>query len=168
MTDLALTHLDVDHVGGIVDSPSAKVHLSATQLSLITPALRRDLLDRLHPAQWDHGPRWTPHVLSEAYAGRPTARIADGVRLAALDGHLSGHCGVVIERPGRGELIHAGDAIFSSRTVSGRPAPPGLALFERHLRTERAAWADSRRWLRERHAQGCEIVSAHEPGPGPG
>ncbi|NNG20071.1 MBL fold metallo-hydrolase [Naumannella sp. ID2617S] len=42
VTDLALTHLDVDHVGGIADFPWAKVHLSATQLSLITPALRRD------------------------------------------------------------------------------------------------------------------------------
>lgn len=167
VTDIVLTHLDVDHVGGIGDFPWARVHLAAPHLALIVPALDRRLTGRLHPVQWSHGPRWVPAALAEEYAGRPAARVNDRVRLVALDGHLTGHCGVVVERPGEPDLIHAGDAIFTVRTLDARPAPIGLAFFERRMRTDRAAWSASRTWLQQRHADGAEIICAHEPSLGP-
>lgn len=166
VTDIVLTHHDVDHVGGIADFPWARVHLSGTQLSLITPSLHPELVHRLHPPQWSHGPRWAPADLEaggERYAGRAAARVGDRVRLVELGGHVAGHCGVVIERPGESDLIHAGDAIFSHRTLSGRAAPLVLARFERAMRTDQAAWRASRRWLRDRWTDGVEIVTAHDP-----
>ncbi len=163
VTDIVLTHLDLDHAGGLVDFPWARIHLAADHLGLVVPALRKVGTWRLRPVQWAHRPSWVPARKTEEYAGRPAARINDRVRLVALDGHLDGHCGVVIDRPGEPTLIHAGDAIFSTRTLQRRAAPIGLAAFERYMRTDVPAWRSSRRWLQERHAEGAEVVCAHEP-----
>lgn len=163
VTDIVLTHLDTDHVGGIADFPWARVHVGAGHLDLARPALRRDVVGRLHPRQWDHGPLWAPAAMGEAYAGRPATRVNDRVRLVLAEGHIEGHCAVVVERPGQPDLIHAGDAIFALEAVRGGRVPLGVAVFERNMRTDRAAWTDSRRWLRERHREGAEIIAAHAP-----
>lgn len=155
-------------MGGVADFPWARVHVSRRQLALIEPTLRHGLSRRLHPAQWRHGPRWAPADLDETFLGRPSSRILGGLRLVALEGHIAGHCGVVVHRDGEPDLIHAGDAIFASRTPDGRLAPIGLALFERRMRTDVRAWRRSRAWLRDRHAEGAEIVCGHEPLADPG
>ena len=121
------------------------IGLAADHLGLVVPALRKVGTWRLRPVQWAHRPSWVPARMTEEYAGRPAARINDRVRLVALDGHLDGHCGVVIDRPGEPTLIHAGDAIFSTRTLQRRAAPIGLAAFERYMRTDVPAWRSSRR-----------------------
>lgn len=151
---IVLTHLDIDHAGGIGDFPHAKIHLATRQLDLITttgasgarrPQLDASVASRLHDEQWAHGPRWVPHDLGESYAGRPASTVTEGVRLVALDGHLVGHCGVVVRRPGEPDLIHAGDAIFSTQELRGGRTPWGLALFERRMRTDPSAWRASPR-----------------------
>lgn len=94
---------------------------------------------------------------------RPAARISDRLRLVALDGHIDGHCGVVVHREGAPDVVHVGDAIFALRTLDGRATPPGLALFERRMRTDAPAWRRSREWVRNRHRDGAVIVCGHDP-----
>lgn len=165
VTDIVLTHHDTDHVGGIVDFPWARVHASAAQVALVAPALEPRFVDRLHPVQWAHGPRWSPVQLDRdhGYAGRPAARISDRIRLVALDGHIDGHCGVVVHREGAPDVVHVGDAIFALRTLDGRATPLGRALFERRMRTDAPAWRRSREWVRNRHRDGAVIVCGHDP-----
>lgn len=160
--DVVLTHVDVDHAGGLADFPWAQVHLSRTQLGLVAPDLHPSMTTRLRPIQWSHGPRWAPHTADELYCGRPAHRLDDHLRLIALDGHLEGHCGVLIDREGSPPLLHAGDALFSTGILHGGRTPTGLAVFERLMRTDRRAWAESRRWLIERSREGVEILCAHE------
>lgn len=163
VTDVVLTHLDVDHAGGILDFPWARIHVSAMQHALARPVVAPSVAGRLHPEQWSGPVRWTPADLAETHLGRPSARISDSVRLVDLPGHIAGHCGVLVDRPGQAPLLHAGDALFSTNTLSGRRAPLGLAAFERVMRTDRAGWAASRAWLRARHDEGVEVIAAHEP-----
>lgn len=163
--DVVLTHLDVDHAGGLADFPWARIHLSRTQLGLIAPDLQSSMMDRLHPIQWAHGPHWAPHTADEVYCGRPSHRLDDHLHLIELDGHLAGHSGVLIEREGAPPLLHAGDALFSTRMLTGGRTPLGLAVFERLMRTDRRAWAESRRWLMERSREGVEVICAHEERP---
>lgn len=163
VTDVVLTHLDVDHAGGILDFPWARIHVSATQHALARPGVAPSVRWRLHPAQWAGPVRWAPAELSGTYRGRPSARISDSVRLVDLPGHIAGHCGVLVDRPSEAPLLHGGDALFSTNTLSRRRAPVGLAAFERVMRTDRAGWAVSRAWLCARHDEGVEVIAAHEP-----
>lgn len=157
--DIVLTHLDLDHVGGIADFPWARIHLNARHLQRAVPALASDLAHRLRPVQWAHGPQWSPHDLDSRWRGRPAADLGGNLWLVALDGH----CGVVIQRPGDTPLIHAGDAIFSGRTLHGAQAPAGIALFERLMRTDARAWASSRAWLQARAQEGARVICTHDP-----
>jgi len=124
---IVLTHHDVDHVGGIADFPWASVYASRAQIDLIIPALRKDMVRRLHPVQWSHTPQWKPVTLSETWRSRPSFRLNDSLSLVALDGHIEGHCAVVIDRENKPPLIHAGDAVMDVKTeLFGGRAPLGL------------------------------------------
>ncbi len=113
VTDIVLTHLDLDHAGGIADFPGARVHVSATELD----AARHPRLTergRYLPAQWAHGPSWVPHGDGgdDWFGFRSVRVIGDDVVLVPLHGHSRGHQGVAIARPGGGWLFHAGDTYF--------------------------------------------------------
>ncbi|MEO9138300.1 MAG: MBL fold metallo-hydrolase, partial [Jatrophihabitans sp.] len=53
---IVLTHLDLDHVGGISDFPDAVIHTTAAEhrAAMVSPGLREK--QRYRPAQWAHGP----------------------------------------------------------------------------------------------------------------
>lgn len=118
VTDIALTHLDLDHAGGIGDFPRARVHVHRPELEAATrPTLREK--QRYLPAQWAHGPRWEQHAEpGDDWFGFPAVTaIADDVLLIPLRGHTRGHAGVAV-KDGEGHwLLHAGDAIFDRNQV---------------------------------------------------
>ena len=163
---IVLTHHDVDHVGGIADFPWASVYASRAQMDLIIPALRKDMVRRLHPVQWSHAPQWKPVTLSEIWRSRPSFRLNDSLSLVALDGHIEGHCAVVIDRENKPPLIHAGDAVMDVKTeLFGGRAPLGLRAFQHMTRTDARAWRESRSWLKECVEDGIDVICAHEPHP---
>ena len=69
VTDIALTHLDLDHVGGIGDFPHARVHVFADELdAALHPTLREKA--RYLEVQRAHGPDWVRHdVPGDAWFG---------------------------------------------------------------------------------------------------
>ena len=84
--------------------------------------------------------------------------------LVALDGHIEGHCAVVIDRENKPPLIHAGDAVMDVKTeLFDGHAPLGLMAFQRMMRTDARAWRESRAWLKECVEDGIDIICAHEP-----
>ena len=55
---IVLTHLDLDHAGGIADFPDADVHVFHAEIAAaMAPSLREKM--RYVQAQWAHGPRWS-------------------------------------------------------------------------------------------------------------
>jgi len=67
---IVVTHLDVDHAGGLPDFPGADVHVLARELdAAMSPGLLER--ERYVKAHWAHGPRWVRHE-------------PDGDRLAGL------------------------------------------------------------------------------------
>ena len=162
---VVLTHLDVDHAGGIADFPDAAIHVSHDEHAA---AQQPDL--RYIPAQWAHGPRWTLHRPDgdrwfgfDAVTAVPGTD--DGILLVPLPGHSVGHCGVAV-RGQSGWWLHAGDAFFHRRQLQGLAPPLGLALFERFVNHDVAV----RRRNQERlvalardHGDEVRIVCAHDP-----
>lgn len=164
--DIVLTHLDLDHAGGLVDFPGANVHVYSEELREFEKECAGDGW-RYRQIQFAHGPKWTEHeALGEEWFGFRAAReIAPDVLLIPLAGHTRGHAGVAVDT-GDGWLLHAGDAYFHPGEIDPvKPhCPPGIALFENLVQTEKQARLDNQVRLRDLvrdHSGEVTVFSAH-------
>jgi glyoxylase-like metal-dependent hydrolase (beta-lactamase superfamily II) len=139
---IIVTHLDVDHAGGLRDFPDAAVHVNAAELVAARNPKTRIEKDRYVPHQWAHGPKWIEHTTSgEKWNGFDAVRSISGlpeqILLIPLAGHTRGHSGVAVDT-GSGWLLHAGDAYFFHGQMHQPPScPPGLKLFQVIVQTEK-------------------------------
>jgi len=112
---IVMTHLHIDHAGGLRDFPDARVHVHVLEHQAINQ--RKGFMERFYvSAHWSHGPRWVVHqAANKSWYGLPSIPIHPGlrpeVRLIPLHGHSRGHCGVAIETES-GWLLHCGDATY--------------------------------------------------------
>lgn len=166
---LVVTHLDLDHAGGLPDFPHATVHVLADEKEA---ALARRTLgekSRYRPAHFAHGPRWaTYRAAGEPWRGFECVRAIEGlpeeILLIPLTGHTRGHACVAVEAPGR-TLVHAGDAYFHRASVrDAGEVPFGLRVFESNIATDRAKIAANHARLRELDRDpGIRLFCAHDP-----
>jgi glyoxylase-like metal-dependent hydrolase (beta-lactamase superfamily II) len=164
-----VTHLDVDHAGGLPDFPQAEVHLFRTEMeAALAPSLRER--PRYIPAHFDHGPRWAPHEeAGDDWFGFESVRTVPGldpeVLLIPLVGHTRGHSGVAI-RDGEGWLLHCGDAYFNHGEVATPPrTPPALAAFQALTGLDNRARRRNRERLRElavAHGDAVRLFCSHD------
>ena len=167
---IVVTHLDLDHAGGLPDFPRAEVHvLGAEHRAAMTPSLRDR--GRYPEAHWSHGPRWVVHETGgDTWNGFESVRVlpeADAeVALVPLIGHTRGHCGVAM-RDGDGWLLHSGDAYFHHSEMETPPScPPGLRLFQAISEVDRKARLQNQERLRElaaREADSVRMICSHDP-----
>jgi glyoxylase-like metal-dependent hydrolase (beta-lactamase superfamily II) len=162
VTDIVLTHLDLDHAGGLGDFPGARVHVFGDELAAATARATLPEKNRYLPAQWAHGPRWIEHdVAGDGWCGFEAVQVlSDDVLLVPLRGHTRGHCGVAVRRPSGGWFLHAGDGYFHHGEKEAPPTcPKGLSAFQALVQMDRRA----------RHANADRIRSLHaEHGPDSG
>lgn len=163
---VVLTHLDLDHAGGLADFPEAAVHVYRAEHAAAMHPMGRER-GRYRPHQWAHGPRWVLHDDDgERFEGLAAVRaiVEPEVLLVPLHGHSRGHAGVAV-RQGEGWLMHCGDAYFSSQELE-EPArcPPGLAFFQRAVAADDALRRDNQRRLRQLVAESSQVTafSAHD------
>ena len=165
VTDIALTHVDLDHAGGLADFPHARVHVLAPELGRYADGSQ---VAQLAKARFAHGVRWAAHRPAARWEGFAAARLPIAgvdVRLVALPGHTPGHAGVAV-RAGDRWLLHAGDAYLHRHELSGAPGVPvGMKAF-RLLRDEddatRAKTLRALRRLARRAGDRVAIFSAHD------
>jgi glyoxylase-like metal-dependent hydrolase (beta-lactamase superfamily II) len=133
--DIVLTHLHVDHTGGLPDFPWARVHVYGPEFQAAMNPDRFSLKERFYAtAHWAHGPKWVVHPSwEERWFGLNCARVIEDrsldVLLVPLPGHSRGHCGVAVEGED-GWLLHCGDAYVRESQVGpngGKRAFPGWA-----------------------------------------
>jgi glyoxylase-like metal-dependent hydrolase (beta-lactamase superfamily II) len=183
VTDVVLTHLDLDHAGGLPDFPGARVHVDRAEhefaIAAATLGPRSMHRFRYWPHQWAHGPDWVTYGpgAGERWFGFQGLRALHGlpeIALVPLPGHSPGHSGVVVQldRPpgekGPAWLLHAGDAYFDHREVDpvAPRSTPGLASYQNWLQFDPSARRDTRRQLRElarAHGDEVEVVCTHDP-----
>jgi glyoxylase-like metal-dependent hydrolase (beta-lactamase superfamily II) len=146
VTDIVLTHLDLDHAGGLGDFPAARVHVHTDELAAATARASIGEKNRYLPAQWSHRPRWVEHaVAGEEWLGFQAVKVlSDDVLLIPLGGHTRGHCGVAVRRPSGGWFLHAGDTYFFHQELATPPTcPPGLSIFQGFVQMDRKARHDN-------------------------
>jgi glyoxylase-like metal-dependent hydrolase (beta-lactamase superfamily II) len=165
--DIVLTHMDVDHAGGLADFPKARVHVDATEhLAAEKPHTLHDR-QRYKTAQWAHHPEWELHGSGgdDWFGFEGVAALADEVVLIPLRGHTRGHSGVAVRRPEGGWLLHAGDAYFYNGELSTPPSyRKGLVAFQKLMAVDDKARIANQRRLRELHVAHPEVTvfSAHD------
>ena len=169
VTDIALTHLDRDHAGGLSDFPQARVHVYEAELeaALKPPTFMEK--SRYVPAQWAHGPQWIRHrTAGDAWLGfSSVTALGDDVILVPLFGHSRGHAGVAVRRPDGGWILHAGDSYFNiGEKNTPRTCPATLRAFQTVLAQDNKQRHANQERLRDLvSAQGDDLTvfCAHDP-----
>ena len=153
VTDVVVTHLDLDHAGGLADFPDARVHVHARELAAVRAPSWRER-PRYVQGQWAHGPRWVEHAEGgDTWFGfGSVTAVSDDVLLVPLHGHTRGHTGVAVRRPDGRWLLHAGDAYFHVGDLGGAArCPAGLRLFQRAMAVDDARRRDNLTRLTDLH-----------------
>lgn len=168
-----LTHLDLDHTGGLPDFPGATVHLHDAELraAMATSSPHPEHATRYRPAHWAHRPHWKTYTTAArgAWFGFDAIELeglADDFLLIPLAGHTAGHCAVAV-RDGDRWLLHAGDAFYHDGETNP-DAPWSLPLWEgleEITETDRPLRIANQARLRElrRTTESVEVFSAHDP-----
>ncbi|GAA3233896.1 MBL fold metallo-hydrolase [Actinocorallia longicatena] len=173
--NIVLTHLDLDHAGGLPDFPWARVHVpeAEREAALGAPGPHPEDRVRYRPAHWAHQPLWVtyPGVRGEPWFGfdavRPLEGIAAELLLVPLGGHTAGHAGVAV-RDGARWLLHCGDAYYFHGEVDPDDprGHPGLDLLEQITEVDRPLRLANQARLRELarfHGDEVTLLSAHDP-----
>jgi glyoxylase-like metal-dependent hydrolase (beta-lactamase superfamily II) len=118
---ILMTHLHIDHAGGLPDFPHAKVHLYQPEYEyVISGRCGWEYIED----HWAHGPHWSPHHLKGEKWYDFEALQLEGfepeIWLIPLTGHTPGHCGVAI-RNETGWVLHGGDAVPFNMEVDKVP-----------------------------------------------
>ncbi len=169
---ILVTHLDLDHAGGLADFPEATVHVHLDELAAaLTPTWRER--NRYRPIQWAHGPRWSTYQRTgEPWFGFGAVHALDGlpaeILAIPLAGHTRGHSAIAVHGAD-GWLLHAGDAYFQAHTVHPEvPAgPAAIPRFEQVVAVDRRRVADNHLRLAElarEHGDEVTVFSAHDAG----
>ena len=109
-----LTHLHLDHAGGLPDFPLATVHASAEEIHAFLHPSTLIEWRAYRPEHMAHGPRWQAHDTRASLwfgmeASLPTKIGEIEIVFLPLIGHTQGHCGVAVQL-GQRWLLHCGDA----------------------------------------------------------
>lgn len=167
---IVVTHLDLDHAGGMGDFPSARVHVHAREHAAAMARATFRERERYMKAHWSHGPKWEVYAEDgDTWRGLPAITKLRGldadIGLVPMHGHTRGHSAVVVKSGDRW-LVHAGDAYFHRHSVdgSGGAVPPGFRAFERIVEIDpakRRASVAALRQLRTSYAD-LDLFCAHD------
>jgi glyoxylase-like metal-dependent hydrolase (beta-lactamase superfamily II) len=166
---IVVTHLDIDHAGGLADFPEALVHVLRAEHTAANKSPTRFEQGRYRPKQWAHGPKWQlVDMDGERFKGFDAVRpvVDTDVLMVPLLGHSRGHAAVAVHAGDRW-LLHCGDAYFSRFEMDERPrSPAGMRFFQWLVAFDRATGLANQRRLRQLrrdHGDGVTVFSSHDP-----
>jgi glyoxylase-like metal-dependent hydrolase (beta-lactamase superfamily II) len=167
---VVVTHLDVDHAGGIPDFPEAKIHVHRAEQAAALRPLSMNERQRYRKVHFAHNPKWELHDADgEKWFGFDAVRaVADDVHMIPLPGHTRGHCAIAVKAPpGAGVewYLHCGDGYFFHTELDDpQTCPPGLKAFQSMIAQNDVVRRANAKRIRELHAKESarvRIFSAH-------
>lgn len=172
VTNIVLTHLDLDHTGGLPEFPGAGVHVLKKEHECAMRPRNYVQRERYRRCHFAHKPRWVIHdkPAGKAWFGLKAFRDVPGLSpdivLVPLPGHTYGHCGVAVKGE-KGWLLHCGDAYDVREELEENGLPNlGIFLFQRVAHLDRAAAAETLARIRtivREHGDEVTVFATHEP-----
>lgn len=168
VTDIVLTHLDLDHAGGLVDFPEAKVHVHPAELAAARARRSWGEKVRYRPEQWERAKFVEKTIesleLLPGVEALPLDGVADGsMALVPLPGHTRGHSAVWIGST-TPAILFTGDAYYdhSERTMSSSLF---FECFRKsvHVKPKIAAESLLRLDAIEAAKPGLRVIGTHDP-----
>lgn len=169
VTDIFITHLDMDHASGLADFPAATVHVHHRELAAAM-APRLPERTRYLAANWSHRPTWSTFgdgtQDAEAAGLRGHGLLGGQVVAIPMPGHTRGHTAYAV-RDGEGWLLHAGDAFYHEPTIhpaAGPRASRFWQIFEVVVAAQPKYLRANHRTVRAAAAtDGVRVVCSHDP-----
>lgn len=163
---IVLTHMDLDHAGGVMDFPDATVHVyrpeHAAALGRWQPRyIKSQFADARFSLYDTSGEDWFGFDCVRELEGLPPE-----VLIVPMVGHSPGHAAVAVQRDD-GWILHCGDAYFhraEARPEEG-PVPPGLKLFQAVIQHDGGARKRNQARLRQLaadHKPDVTLFCAHD------
>jgi glyoxylase-like metal-dependent hydrolase (beta-lactamase superfamily II) len=169
---IVITHLDLDHSGGLPDFPDARIHVLQPEFEAATQPATRMERDRYRQCHFAHAPKWLTHepTSGERWHGFECIRGPEGlppeIVLVPLIGHTKGHCGVAVQTAD-GWLLHAGDAYYYDQQMAEPPhCPLMFKLFQYLAHTDRRKarqQVEQLRRLANSSEAGGRVFCTHDP-----
>lgn len=165
---IVLTHLDLDHASGLVDFPSAKVHVLRKEYEAATQPNTLGERLRYRAYHWKHQPKWVLYddaVLPD-FVGRKFISLEGlpiSIDLVPLHGHTRGHCGVLFQGH-ETSILHCGDAYYARKELAHRPTML-YTLFQQaanvDVKETRASRSILAQMISDNPSMRC--ISSHDP-----
>lgn len=166
---IILTHLDLDHAGGLPDFPNAKVHVLAQEHEAAMNPPTSLERSRYITDHWAHGPKWAIHQPhgEKWYDFDNVQEILPEILLVPIIGHTRGHCGVAV-KTSQGWVLHCGDAYTNRAEIEFGPerCPAGAKMHRRITAVDRdtnSRWPEKLRALVRNHSNEVSIFCSHDP-----
>lgn len=166
---IVLTHLDLDHAGGLSDFPDAKVHAHYHEIDAALAPRQWKEKARYRPHQLSHKPKWQNVIDSqEIWFGFEQVKrlrgITSDILLIPLTGHTDGHCGVAVRQSNGKWLFHVGDLYMDRRSLSNTQ-PKAIRNIENMLakdNQQRLQNVKRVKNLLDQHADAVDVFCAHD------
>jgi glyoxylase-like metal-dependent hydrolase (beta-lactamase superfamily II) len=166
-----MTHLHMDHAGGLPDFPGAIVHASAVEIEAHLHPRTLSEWRAYRPEHRAHGPKWKEHITKgNQWFGlecAPPVPVGETeFVMIPFAGHTRGHCGVAVRMGDRWQL-HCGDVYGYYRQVDPvQPyCHPSGKLMESIVTTgfkmPRRHWLSLRRLL-QAHGEMVQTFCGHD------
>ncbi|RMI30178.1 MBL fold metallo-hydrolase [Nocardia stercoris] len=169
---IILTHLDLDHAGGLADFPRALVHVHSPEFLAVTARRTMNEKIRYRARQWAHGPRWMVNedTGGAEWFGFRAVRELEGlppeILVVPLTGHTRGHVGVAVDT-GYGWLLHAGGAFNFDGEIhpEGGSVPLHMRAYQLATAVDLPQFQENQRRLRDLrrdHGNQITIINSHD------
>ncbi|WP_290707290.1 GNAT family N-acetyltransferase [Flavihumibacter sp. CACIAM 22H1] len=111
VTDIIVSHLDPDHIGGLADFPTANIHIAQEELDNFYSGNPRYLLHQLAHSNQVISYPVAEHKWFDWEARKVETAIEAAIYLIPLFGHTHGHCGIAVQQSSHC-FFYTGDAFY--------------------------------------------------------